>query len=69
MVWNLLIEHHRLPEKGKLKHLLWTLYFFKVYPKTGPGCACVGGPSGAIDPKTFLQVGLEVHRCNLRTSC
>ncbi len=55
MVWNLLIDHHRLPEKGKPKHLLWTLYFFKVYPKTGPGCACVGGPSGAIDPKTFRK--------------
>ena len=55
MLWHLLVEHNLLPEGGKLKHLLWTLYFFKVYPKQGPGCAALGGSGGAIDPKTLRK--------------
>ena len=41
------------PEKIKPKHLLWKLYFLKVYPREGPGCAAVGGSRGAVDPKTM----------------
>ena len=55
MVWNLLIEHRQLPENGKIKHFLWTLFFFKVYPNQGPACCGVGGSSGAVDPKTFRK--------------
>ena len=41
-----------LPERSKPKHLLWTLYFLKVYPKQSPGCSTVGTSKGAVDPKT-----------------
>ncbi len=52
MVWNRLREGSLCPEKSKPKHLLWALYFLKVYPREGPGCSAVGGLKGAIDPKT-----------------
>jgi hypothetical protein len=43
------------PRGGCPEHLLWGLYFMKVYPKQGPGCAVVGASSGTIDPKTFRK--------------
>jgi hypothetical protein len=56
MVWDMLVlEGGLLPKNGKPKHLLWTLYFLKCYPKEGPGCAAVGGSRGAIDPKTMRK--------------
>ncbi len=55
MVWDMMVEGHLLPEKSEPKHLLWTLYFLKCYPKEGPGCAAVGGSKGAIDPKTMRK--------------
>ena len=51
MAWDLLVHHSLLPEKGRPKHLLWALYFLKVYPKQGQGCSVVG----AVDPKTFRK--------------
>jgi hypothetical protein len=55
MVWDLLVHHSLLPEKGLPKHLLWALYFLKVYPKQSPGCSVVGASAGAVDPKTFRK--------------
>ena len=55
MVWDMLAEGGLLPEKGLPKHLLWTLYFLKCYPKKSPGCAAVGGSRGAIDLKTMRK--------------
>lgn len=55
LVWHLLLEHNRLPENGEIKHLLWTLFFLKVYPKQGPACSVVGASKGAINPKTFRK--------------
>ena len=55
MVWDLLVDHSLLPEKGLPKHLLWALYFLKVYPKQSPGCSVVGASAGAVDPKTFRK--------------
>jgi hypothetical protein len=55
MVWDMLVEGGLLPKKGEPKHLLWTLYFLKCYPKEGPGCAAVGASKGAIDPKTMRK--------------
>ncbi len=55
MVWDMLVEGGLLPKNGEPKHLLWTLYFLKCYPKEGPGCAAVGGSRGAIDPKTMRK--------------
>ncbi len=50
MVWDMLGEGGLRPEKSEPKHLLWTLYFLKVYLREGPGCAAVGGSRGAVDP-------------------
>ena len=55
MVWGLLDHHSLLPKKGLPKHMLWALYFLKVYPKQGPGCSVVGASAGAVDPKTFWK--------------
>jgi hypothetical protein len=54
-VWSMLLEDSLRPKKSKPKHLLWTLYFFKVYPREAPGCSAVGGSKGAIDPKTLRK--------------
>ena len=43
------------PEKSQPKHLLWKLYFLKVYPREGPGCSGVGGSKGAVDSKTLRK--------------
>jgi hypothetical protein len=51
MVWDMLVEGGLLPKNGEPKHLLWTLYFLKCYPKEGPGCATVGGLRGAMTPR------------------
>jgi hypothetical protein len=52
-VWELLERDSILPEGSDPKHLLWALYFMKVYPKQGPGCAVVGASHGAVAPKTY----------------
>jgi hypothetical protein len=40
-VWYMMEEDGLLPDKSKPKHLLWTLYFFKVYISTrGPRMLC-----------------------------
>jgi len=53
--WSMLLEDGLCPKKSKPKHLLWTLYFLKVYPREAPGCSAVGGSKGAIDPKTLQK--------------
>jgi hypothetical protein len=55
MVWDMLVEGGLLPKNDEPKHLLWTLYILKCYPKEGPSCAAVGGLRGAIDPKTMRK--------------
>jgi hypothetical protein len=37
MVWNMLGEGGLHPKKSKPKHMLWALYFLKVYPREGHG--------------------------------
>jgi len=54
-VWSMLLEDGLHPKKSKPKHLLWTLYFLKVYPREAPGCSAVGGLKGAINPKTLWK--------------
>jgi hypothetical protein len=62
-VWSMLWEDGLRPEKIKPKHLLWTLYFLKVYSREAPGCSAVGGSKGAIDPKTLRKwVWLFIER-------
>ncbi len=59
----MLLEDGLRPKKSKPKHLLWTLYFLKVYPREAPGCSAVGGSKGAIDPKTLQKwVWLFIER-------
>jgi hypothetical protein len=52
-LWHLLANHNLLPGKAKKKHLLWALYFMKVYPTDPSTCLVLGGSCGAIDPKTM----------------
>jgi len=54
-IWSMLLEDGLRPKKSKPKHLLWTLYFLKVYPREAPGCSTGGGSKGAIDPKTLRK--------------
>jgi hypothetical protein len=62
-VWSAMEECGLLPKKSRPKHLLWTLYFLKVYPREAAGCSAVGGGGGAIDPKTLRKwVWLMIER-------
>ncbi len=54
-VWTAMEEGSLLPKKSRPKHLLWMIYFFKVYPREAAGCSAVGGGGGAIDPKTLRK--------------
>jgi hypothetical protein len=57
------LEDGLRPKKSKPKHLLWTLYFLKVYPREAPGCSAVSGTKGATDPKTLQKwVWLLIER-------
>jgi hypothetical protein len=55
MVWDMLVVSGLCPEKSHPKHLLWALYFLKVYPKQSPGCLVVGASTGTVDPKTMRK--------------
>jgi hypothetical protein len=62
-VWMMFLEDGLHPKKSKPKHLLWTLYFLRVYPREAPSCSAVGGSKGAIDPKTLRKwVWLFIER-------
>ena len=62
-VWLLLWEDGLCPKESKSNHLLWTLYFLKVYPREAPSCSAVGGSKGAINPKTLWKwVWLFIER-------
>jgi len=54
-LWDLLVEHNLLPCKATIKHLLWALYFMKVYATENSTCSVLGGSNGAIDPKTMRK--------------
>jgi hypothetical protein len=51
------------PKKCKPKHLLWALYFLKVYPREGPGCSAVGRSKGATNPKTMQKWVWQMLKC------
>jgi hypothetical protein len=55
IVWNMLEEGSLRPKKSKPKHLLWALYFLKIYPREGPRRFTVGGSKVAINPKTMRK--------------
>ena len=67
IVWELINRDELRPMGGRPEHLLWALYFLKVYPKQGPGCSTVGASNGAVNPKThqkwvwvFIEAILEL---------
>jgi hypothetical protein len=51
ILWELVVFEKLRPRGGRPEHLLWALYFMKVYPKQGPGFLVVGASAGAVDPK------------------
>ena len=55
ILWEFLVRDKLRPRGGRPWHLLWALYFLKVYAKEGPGCAVVGGAHGGVDPKTYRK--------------
>jgi hypothetical protein len=55
MLWDMLGEGSLRPMKSRPKHLLWAMFFFKVYPREGSRCSAVDGLKGAIDPKTMWK--------------
>ncbi len=55
ILWELIGRDKLRPRGGHPEHLLWALYFMKVYPKQGPGCSVVGASAGAVDPKTHRK--------------
>ncbi len=66
-LWDMLGEGGLHPKNSKPKHLLWALYFLKVYPREGPGCSAVGGSKGAINPKTMRKwVWIFLVKCIAR---
>ena len=50
-VWTAMEEGGLLPKKSRPKHLLWTLYFLKVYPREAAWCSAVGGGGEPSTPK------------------
>jgi hypothetical protein len=54
-VWELNIHDDFRPMGGRPEHLLWALYFLKVYPKQGPGCSTIGSSNGVVDLKTHRK--------------
>jgi hypothetical protein len=55
ILWELIVWYKLRPRGGRPEHLLWALYFMKVYPKQGPGCLVVGASASAVDPKTYRR--------------
>ncbi len=55
ILWELILRDDLPPEGGHPKHLLWALYFLKVYPKQSLGCLVLGAAAGAVDPKTHCK--------------
>jgi hypothetical protein len=56
ILWELVVRNKLQPRGGRPEHLLWMVYFMKVYPKQGPGYSVVGASAGAIVPKTHRKL-------------
>jgi hypothetical protein len=55
ILWELIVCDKLRPRGGRSEHLLWALYFMKVYPKQDPDFSVVGASAGAVDPKTHRK--------------
>jgi hypothetical protein len=66
-IWGHLLQQDLVPIEGSAKHLLWSLYFMRAYPKERITYTVVGGLVGAIEPNTlqhyiwpFIEVMAEL---------
>ena len=55
ILWEFFVCDRFRLRGGRPWHLIWALYFMKVYPKQGPGCAVVGASHSAVNPKTHRK--------------
>jgi hypothetical protein len=55
ILWELVVCNKLRPRGERPEHLLWALYFMKVYPKQGLGCLVVSMSAGTVDPKTHRK--------------
>jgi hypothetical protein len=55
ILWELVVWAKLRPRGGHPEHLLWALYFMKVYSKQGLGCLVIGASAGTVDPKTHRK--------------
>jgi hypothetical protein len=55
ILWELVVCDKLQPGGGHPEHLLWMLFFMKVYPKQGPGWLVVGASASAVNPKTHRK--------------
>jgi hypothetical protein len=60
-VWPMLLEDGLRPKKSKPKHLLWTLYFLKVYPKRGTRLLHCWRVEGCHRPEDPAEMGVALH--------
>ncbi len=56
-LWNAVEGGGLLPKESRLEHLLWMLYFLKVYPCEAAGCSAVGSVGGHRS-KNSTKMGL-----------
>jgi hypothetical protein len=56
-VWYTMDEGGLLLDKSKPKHLLWTIYLLKVYPREAPGCSAIGGGGGGPSTQKHFENG------------
>jgi hypothetical protein len=66
-VWYMMEEDGLLPDKSKPKHLLWTLYFLKVYISTrGPRMLRSRRRGRCRRPQNTAKMGVALHRVHPR---
>jgi hypothetical protein len=64
-VWYMMEEDGLLSDKIKPKHLLWTLYFLKVYTSTrGPRMFRCWRRGGCRRPTNTAKMGVALHRAH-----
>ena len=55
MIWDKLDPLNTMPRGVHMRHLLWALYFMKVYPSEHDGRAAVAFPPHIVDEKTWRK--------------
>jgi hypothetical protein len=61
MVWDMLVAYSLHPEKSHPKHLLWALYFLKIYPKQSPGCSVNRRLHGHSRPEDNEDMDVSIY--------